>query len=62
MLTLSHGREGDQRVHGSERTLGHFPRHEGPIGGARVIVTLILLGIILPTQSWREIFGFEAKR
>jgi hypothetical protein len=27
-----------------------------------VIVTLILLGIILPTQSWREIFGFEEKR
>jgi len=26
-----------------------------------MIVTLILLGIILPTQSWREILGLEAR-
>jgi hypothetical protein len=26
-----------------------------------MIVTLILLGIILPTQDWREILGLEAR-
>ena len=26
-----------------------------------MIVTHILLGIILPTQSWREILGLEAR-
>jgi hypothetical protein len=26
-----------------------------------MMVTLILLGIILPTQNWREILGLEAR-
>lgn len=26
-----------------------------------MIITLILLGIILPTQDWREILGMEAR-
>jgi hypothetical protein len=26
-----------------------------------VIVTLILLGIILPTQDWREILGLDVR-
>lgn len=26
-----------------------------------MIVTLILLGLILPTQDWREILGLEAR-
>jgi hypothetical protein len=38
----------------------HQPTEAHPRGDL-MIVTLILLGIILPTQDWREILGLEAR-